>query len=75
METGRAKREGVSQRAFPSESGVQASAGGHGHILLPSTQPLMRDVGGGGGGSRRQLGRDPLRAHVESSEERVKVAR
>lgn len=26
----------------------QASAGGHRHIQLPSTQPLMRDVGGGG---------------------------
>lgn len=50
LETGRVKREGVSQRAFPSESAcrpqLEATAT---HILLPSTQPLMRDVGRGRG--------------------------
>lgn len=37
---------GCKPTCLPFRISEQASAGGHGHILLPSPQPLMRDVGG-----------------------------
>ena len=49
----------------------QASAGGHRHIQLPSTQPLMRDVGGGGdaeeGWSREGSCAEPCAGPVRSA--------
>lgn len=48
---------GCEPMCLPCRISTQASAGGHRHILLPSTGPLMRDVGGGGEAGRR-LGRE-----------------
>lgn len=41
---------GWTPTCLPCRISEQASAGGHHHIPLPCTQPLMRAVGGAGGG-------------------------